>query len=81
MSVLGQKRTFASGQPNVRFAPIADITAQRRTANLLLLGTLSLEGLSVNRTRCGRLCTLILLGLFLLAVTFLLFAHSLFPQR
>ena len=25
MSALGQKRSFAPGQPNVRFAPIADI--------------------------------------------------------
>jgi hypothetical protein len=50
------------------------------TRNRLLFGSLGLESLGVCRACCRHLRALILLGLFLLAVTFLLFAHSRFPR-
>ena len=50
------------------------------TRNRLLLGALGLKSLGVCRACCRHLCILVLLGLFLLAITFLFFAHFQFPQ-
>src|SRR5438128_11062203 len=63
---------------NTRRPPIGPAVAPTRSR--LLLGALGLESLGVGRTwrRCLR--AFILLGLFLLAIAFLFFAHFQSPQ-